>query len=239
MSEPATSADSEQRADAPRVPEFVDWIAGALIALSGGALAVGGSALAFLLDREALEAGVESGEITVVVVERELTEAEALDVTDAVVSWTGWGLLVTGAALFLFAVGYVVVRHRVHARTPESESAVSFRSAAVLGAVTAGVLSFVPLSPVLGGGLAGYLEHSRAGRAVGVGALSGFLAMAPALLVLAFVTVGLYAGLAAVGAASVGVVAAAAMLFAFLFTAAFGTGLGALGGFAGGRLADR
>lgn len=233
MSETTTSAD------APRIPEFVDWIAGVLIALSGGALAVGGSSLAFLVDREALEAGVESGEITVVVVERELTEAEALELTDAVVSWAGWGLLGTGAALFLFAAGYVVVRNRVHARTPEGESAVSFRSAAVLGAVTTGFLSFVPLSPVLGGGVAGYLEHRRAGRAVGVGALSGFLAMAPALLVLAFVTVGLYAGLASVGAASVGIVVSAAMLFAFLFTAAFGTGLGALGGFAGGRLADR
>ncbi|MDL0140295.1 hypothetical protein PNP85_12360 [Halobacterium salinarum] len=29
----------------------------------------------------------------------------------------------TGTALLLFAVGYVAVRHRVHARTPEGESA--------------------------------------------------------------------------------------------------------------------
>jgi|AntRauMinimDraft_4_1070384.scaffolds.fasta_scaffold00050_58 hypothetical protein len=237
MSDSPTTGASGRPETGPQLPEFVDWIAGILIALAGGALTVGGSVLAFLVDRDALEAGVESGEITVVVVERELTEAEALEVTEAVVSWAGWGLLVTGIGLLLFAVGYVAARHRAHSRTPGDESAGTFQSAAVLGAVTAGVLSFLPFSPAIGGGVAGYLEGGS-GRGVGVGALSGFLAIAPVLLVLVFVTVGLYDGLATVGDASMGIVVAAAMLFAFLFTAAFGTGLGALGGFVGGRLGN-
>jgi hypothetical protein len=239
MVDSGTTAEANRSTAGPRIPEFVDWIVGTLIALMGGAFAVGGSVLAFLVDRDALEAGVESGEITVVVVDRDLTEAETLEVAEAVMSWTGWGLLVTGIALLLFAVGYVAARRRAHGRTPDGESAGSFRSAAVLGAVTTGVLSFLPFSPVIGGGVAGYLEHSASGRTASVGALSGFLSIVPVILVLVFVTVGLYAGFATIGYSGVGVVVVAAMLFAFLFTTAFVTGLGALGGFAGGRLADR
>jgi hypothetical protein len=63
--------------------------------------------------------------------------------------------------------------------------------------------------------------------------------MVPVLVVLVFVTIGLYAGLATVQYSGLGIVTAAAMLFALLFTGAYGAGLGALGGFAGGRVAER
>jgi hypothetical protein len=146
---------------------------------------------------------------------------------------------VTGVGLLLFAVGYVVVRHRAYRRAADGEAAGSYRSYAVLGAVATTVLSFVPFSPVLGSGVAGYLEQSGTGRSVSVGALSGFLAMLPGIVILLFVTAGMYAGLAAVQAASLGVVVVAAMLFVLLFVGAYGAGLGALGGFVGGYLAER
>lgn len=219
------------------LPEYVDWIAAAVIAVGGMALAVGGSALTFVVDRSLLAEGIESGRITVILFERELTREQNLDLATAIVNWTGIGLLVTGIALVLFALAYVVVRHRAHRRAGEAEPVGSGRSLAVLGAVTTALLSFIPFSPVAGGGLAGYLEHQTTGRSVGVGALSGFLAMVPALSILIFVTVGLFSGLSDVGEAGLGIVVAAAMLLAALFVAAYGAGLGALGGFVGGRLA--
>lgn len=221
------------------LPEFVDWLAAVGIALVGMALTVGGSVLRFVVDRESLEAGVESGQITVVVLERDLTRAEAVDFTAEVLSWTGIGLLVTGIGLLLFAVGYIVARHRAHQRTADGEAAGSYRSYAVLGAAATAVLSFVPLSPVLGGGVAGYLEQYETGRSVSVGALSGLLAMLPGMVVLLFVTVGMYAGLAAVQAAGFGLVVVSVMLFVLLLIGAYGAGLGAVGGFAGAYLAGR
>jgi hypothetical protein len=192
-----------------------------------------------LVDRESIEQDVESGQISVVVIERELTRAEAVDFTVEVVSWTGAGLLVTGVGLLLFAIGYVVVRHRAHRRAADDEAVGSSRSYAVLGAVATTVLSFVPFSPVVGGGVAGYLEQYETGRSVSVGALSGFLAMLPGIVVLLFVTGGMYAGLASVQATDFGVVVVSAMLFVLLFVGAYGAGLGALGGFAGAYLAKR
>jgi len=90
------------------LPEFVDWIVAAVVAIGGLALTVGGSALTFVVDRAMLEEGVESGEITVVIFERDLTEAEMLEFTQEVVNWTGIGILVTGVGLVLFAIGFVV-----------------------------------------------------------------------------------------------------------------------------------
>lgn len=219
------------------LPEFVDWIAAAVIALAGMALTVGGSALTFVVDRELLEEGIESGQITVIVFQRDLTRAEMLEFSLEVITWTGIGILVTGVGLVLFAIGYVVVRHREHHQSADDAPVGSYRTFAVLGAVATTVLSFIPFSPVLGGGIAGYLEHYETERSVSVGALSGFLAMAPGLVILVFVIVGLFSGLSAVGATGLGIVAAATMLLVLLFVGAYGAGLGALGGFSGGRLA--
>lgn len=234
----STAGERSQDAFARPLPVYVDWIAGVIVALGGMALTVGGTAATFVVDRGLLADGVESGEITVVMLQRDLTESETLDLTVEVVNWTGIGLLVTGIGLVVFAIGYVLVRHRAHSNATEDEPVGSYRAVAVLGAVTTAVLSFIPFSPVVGGGLAGYLEHPASGRSVGVGGLAGFLSMVPALTILAFVTVGLYNGFAAIGEAGLGIVTVTTMLLAFLFVAAYGAGLGALGGFAGGHLAE-
>lgn len=219
------------------LPESVDWIVGVLLALGGLALTVGGTALAFVVDRALLEAGVQSGEITVVAFRRELTEAQMLEFTLEIVNWTGIGLLATGVGLVLFAIGFVAKRHRTHKRTADGESAGSFWAYAIYGAVTTAILSFIPVSPVFGGGLAGYLGRYETGGSVGIGAASGFLATAPVVSLLAFVTGGLFSGLAAVGETGLGIVLVSAMALTMLFLAAYGAGLGAIGGFAGGWIA--
>jgi hypothetical protein len=236
--EPTTNGNSGTRAFDQGLPEYVDWLVATLIALGGLGLAVGGSALTFVVDRSLLAEGIEGGQIALPPFEQELTRAETVDFTLAVASWAGIGLLVTGLGLVLFAVGFVVVRHRASRRGPPDEPTGTTRSYAVLGAVVAALLSFVPFSPLAGGGLAGYLGYHGNGRAVSTGALSGFLSVAPILSVLAFLTVGIYTGLADVQQASLGVVSAVAMCLVVLVISVYGTGLGALGGFIGGRFAD-
>ncbi|MFA9425757.1 DUF5518 domain-containing protein [Natronorubrum sp. A-ect3] len=233
-----TSAEGHPVGRSP-LPEFVDWLFGAIIALSGLLLVVGGSVLVFLVDRALLAEGIEDESVTVTVGTTELTDAESLTVADAVVSWLGPGLLLTGGGLVLFAIGYVILRHRAHRQARTGESISSFGTFAVLGAVTTVVLSFVPVSPAFGGALAGYLERGESDRTVSVGALAGLLPMLPLLLILLFVFGGLLSGLLAIEQVGNAIVIGAALLFSGLLIATIGAGLGALGGYVGGRLAER
>ncbi len=225
-------------ADGP-LPEFVDWILATVVALLGLLSVVAGSALVFLVDRDELAAGIEDGTVTVTVGTTELTDAEALEVADAVVSWTGTGLLVVGIGAVLVAVGYLAARRRAHRRTAAGEPVSSYGTYAVLGAVVTVVLSFVPFSPALGGALAGYLERAESERTVSVGALAGFLPVLPVLAVLVFVLGGLIAGLLTIGQVGEAVVVGATLLLTALLVATLAGALGALGGYVGGRFAER
>ncbi|MFB6196904.1 MAG: hypothetical protein ABEI52_01370, partial [Halobacteriaceae archaeon] len=109
----------------------------------GMALVAGGSAMTFVLDRDLLARGVESGQITVVVVERELSREQMLAFTLDVVNWIGIGLLMTGIGLVLFAIAFVAGRRRARKRASEDELVDSYRSRAVYGAVTTAILSFL------------------------------------------------------------------------------------------------
>lgn len=220
------------------LPEFVDWLLGAIIALGGMVALVGGSAIVFLVDREGLAREVEEGTVSVTLGTTELSEAETLDVADAVVSWTGTGLLVTGLGMIAVAIGFVALRHRAHSRAGTDGSVRSFGTYAVIGAIATAFLSFLPFSPALGGALAGYLERGESERTVGVGTLAGLLPVLPALVLLLFVFIGLVRGLLAVGQAGGAIVVGAAMIFAMLFVATVGAALGALGGYVGGRIAE-
>lgn len=239
-STPAEGAgwEGHPTADGP-LPEFVDWILGVVIALTGLLSIVGWSGLAFLVDRDGLAEGIEDDTVTVTLGTTELTDAEALEVADAVVSWTGTGLLVTGLGMVLVAVRYVVVRHRAHGRARAGEPVDSYGTYAVVVAVVTVVFSFVPFSPVLGGALAGYLERAESERTVSVGTLAALLPFLPVLVILAFVLGGVVAGLLAVGQAGEAIVVGAALLFTVLLVVTIGAALGALGGYLGGRIADR
>lgn len=223
-----------ESSDGSPLPPFVDWIIGAVIALGGLLSLVGGSAVVTLIDREQLAEGVSEGTITVTIFTEELTEAETLDVADAVTTWTGVGLLVTGAAMVLFAVGYVALRHRARSRTEGQVS--SYPTHALLGAVAAAVLSFVPFSPAAGGALAGYLEQDQSGRTVSVGAVAGLLALVPVLLLVVFALGGTVVGLSGIGQNGLAMVTAATAVFVLAAVATIGGGLGALGGYVGGIL---
>lgn len=112
---------------------------------------------------------------------------------------------------------------------------------ALIGAVASIVLgSFVPFAPALGGAISGYLQGGDRSDGLRVGAISGAIALIPALL-LGFLAFGIMSTFAlggmmgGMGRAPFGV--GAFSLVFFLFAAVFGAiyfvGLSALGGWLG------
>lgn len=101
---------------------------------------------------------------------------------------------------------------------------------ALLGAVVSIVLSFLPFSPVLGGGVAGYLHREEGAK---VGALSGVLASIPLAGIL-FLLVGFFTIVPVVGGAPRAALALPVLLVlifavALLYTVVLSTGGGVIG----------
>lgn len=215
------------------LPAVVHWIVGALLVLVGLATMVGGSALTFVVDRAMIEQGIADGTIEA----EGLTEAEAVEVLTSLAQWTGVGLLAVGAGLVIVAVWYALVQRRRENVAGEDGSSY-FWTSALLGAVVSALLSFIPFSPIVGGAAAGYLEKQASGRALAAGAVSGVLAMAPLVVLTAFVLVGVTLGLLALETSGLAILVVAVLLLVSVFVAAIGAGLGALGGYVGGRLVD-
>lgn len=103
---------------------------------------------------------------------------------------------------------------------------------ALIGGVMGIVLSFVPFSTLLGGGVAGYLEGGAGKDGLRVGAIAGLIMLIPFLFfaLIAFVFI---AGFGP-RAAFFGVV----LLFIMVFIAAYTVGLSVLGGYLGVYLKD-
>ena len=102
---------------------------------------------------------------------------------------------------------------------------------ALIGAVvTVGTAFFVPVSPALGGAVAGYLEWSDADNGLRVGALSGVFAMVPLVVIVPFALFAFVFD--AIVAVSIIFVVAVAVGFVLLYT----VGFGALGGVLGSYL---
>ncbi|MFC5971607.1 DUF5518 domain-containing protein [Halomarina salina] len=217
----------------PRLPRYVDWLVAAVVGLSGLVSGLGGSALLLLADVDRIATLVAEGAIRSDV----LSGPQLVDATYAVLWWTGVGLLVTGLALVVAAVGYVVYRRREERRLADTVVATrSVGTNAVVGALATVVFGFVPFSPVLGGAVSGYLAGGEQSGGLTAGGLSGLLASLPFVSVLAFVTVGIVVG--TTGALELGgaLVLASIVLGSTLFGVLVVVGLGALGGYAGQRL---
>jgi hypothetical protein len=112
---------------------------------------------------------------------------------------------------------------------------------ALVGAAVTVVLSFVGVSPLLGGAVAGYLQRGDRMDGARVGAISGVLASIPFLLLLFLalgflgVVTGLPLGPEAFGASLIGLVVVGFGLFVAL---AWSVGLSAVGGYLGVYVAE-
>ena len=96
---------------------------------------------------------------------------------------------------------------------------------ATIGGVVSLLTVFVPLSPILGGALSGYLEGENGLR---VGALSGFIASLP-LTALGFYLTNVVLGYGSEGPFPGGVAAFVSVLF--FASTLYSVGFGALGGY--------
>jgi hypothetical protein len=112
-------------------------------------------------------------------------------------------------------------------------------TAAVLGAVVTALTAFLPFSPVLGGGVAGYLR--RRGRRAGTeaGALSGVVAALPLVVVFLFLIGGFAVATAELGVGFAGAVVGVALTVGLVVAVVYTVGLSALGGYLAVRLSER
>jgi hypothetical protein len=113
---------------------------------------------------------------------------------------------------------------------------------ALIGAVVTVVFSFVPFSPVLGGGVAAYLNDADTGEGVRIGAISGVIAAVP-LFVVGLLAVAVFGIFTVSGPGMGGTAFGLGGLFLLalvgVFAVAYTVGLSALGGYLGAYFVDR
>lgn len=212
------------------VPEIVEWLVGGLVALAGLGMTLGGSGVLWASD-EALFAEAIAEAVAESPPEPDvLTTAQMTEIATTTAFWIGVGLVFTGLATIAVAIVYVVGRYRSRRKVGPRNSREQLFSDGLLGAVATGLLTFVPGSPILGGGVSGYLHRKRGGSAAKAGAVSGLLAASPFVVLLLFVAVGLFIGFSGAGV-GLGVVVAIAVVIAIIGTVLYSVGLGALGGY--------
>lgn len=218
-------------AGASEVPlRFVDWLTAGVLALVGLAFVLAGAALLLWTDPDVVTRLVADGTIRSDV----LGPSALADVVVLTAWWSGVGLVTTALGTWLVGGWFVAARRR-----ERREGVRGVRTNAIVGAVVSAVFGFVPLSPVLGGAVAGYLQRGDRDAGLRVGGLSGLLAVLPVVAVLLFVFVGLVAGAAGSQALPVVAVAAAVTAVALLMALLFAVGLGAAGGLLGVELVRR
>ncbi len=100
---------------------------------------------------------------------------------------------------------------------------------ALIGGAVAVILSGIPFSPVLGGGVAGYLEGGDYGTGATVGALAGVVAFLPFVAILGF----LLLAVPLFPSPSVGIGIGLLGIVVLLFAGAYTVGLSAVGGAVG------
>lgn len=229
--EPATPAEnrgSSRTEGSDTLNAIFDAIVSLLIAVPGLGAAAAGVAVYRTADAATAEEIVADMEVTSTV----MTEAELVDAIHSLMVWGGIGLGVTGVALVLVGVGFLVYSRRLRGRREGTGVVIADRTVlAVVGAVVSGVVSFVPFSPIVGGGLAGYVQGGTSGDGLRIGALAGLALAAPYALLLAFLAGGAFAA----NAVSIGLLFVAAIAVSTALTVVVSAG----GGYAGAAVADR
>lgn len=203
-----------------------DWAVAAFLGITGLLSALVGGSLYSFIDRADVAGTVAASEFRSEV----LTETEAVDLLLAVSQWVGLGLVVLGALAGAVGVAVVVANGRARrAGRPTPRWILG-----LVGAMVGALLAFVPLSPALGGAIAGYLDHDPAVSGLGVGTVAGLFAALPVVVLTLSVGAGLVDGLRP------GLVPAAMAILAVatLGSLAYLVGLSAVGGYLGRRGGD-
>lgn len=215
------------------VSKLVDWVTALLLVFGGLLFGTAGAGIYALADRSRIARWVAEGRLT----SSELTDTELIDTTHALFTWGGIGMAITGLLLVVGGVGYLLYRSRMRARA-ESDNPDSI-TLAIIGAVVTIVTSFIPLSPILGGIVSGYLQGGENADGTRAGAYAGLVAAIPFSLLGLFVVGGLAIATLELGLAGLGVFVGLAVVFSLVVGVVYLVGLSALGGYIGVSLAAR
>lgn len=232
--DPETTGDiNSESPSTPDVPGWLDWLLGGLVTVVGLLFALAGAVVYVGGNREQIEAVVGAEGFQV----EGMTEPEFVEFMLSLLPWLAAGLVLTGVAMAILGCAYIVHRRRARNRAAGGEPTSNYLAHALLGAVVSAVTSFVPLSPLIGGGLAGYLERGDSERTISVGAASGVLLSAPFFVIGLFAAAGLASGFASIEG-GFGTMIAAFVIIGGLISLGVTVGLGAAGGWIGGKLAE-
>lgn len=219
-----------------RLGKGVDWLVTGLLVLAGLLGVLLGVFLNAAADRDEIVRLVAEGTVESTV----LTDAELVDVTYALVWWGGVGVAVTGLLLVVGGVAFMGYRRRVRRRRAETGvTGPDATTNAIVGAIVTIVTSFVPLSPILGGIVAGYLQKGERMDGVRVGGLSGLVVSLPLVFLFAFLVGGLFVVSSEVGTGVEVVTVAVGFGIGLLVAVLFVVVLSAIGGYVGSYLAGR
>ena len=214
----------------------VDWLVTALLVLGGLLVATFGAFLNAAADRAEIAALVADGTIQSTV----LSDAELVDISYALAWWGGVGLATVGLLLLVGGVVFFAYRRRERRRRAELGLAgPDTTTNAIVGAIVSVVTSFVPLSPVLGGLVAGYLQKGSRMDGARVGGLAGLVAAAPIALLFVSLIIGLFGVSTEVGAGFEAGLVAVALAVAAIVSALYLVVLSAIGGYFGVYLDER
>lgn len=228
-----TSSTTEITADggvSQVIPRWVELGSAAIFAIGGTLFIAVSSYLLTVVNRSMLTDLAERGLLRSDV----LTDAVLVEVAHTLSIWGGWGLLVTGVLAVLGGVWFALST-REDGGTRVDGNPTRF-TCVIIGGAAGLVLSFVPFSPALGGGIAGYIGPRRSGLATGTGA--GLLAVLPALIPGVFLAVGFVLQPPWPEPAPSGAVLGGFVSVGLLLGAVFGIVAGGIGGYIGDQLAS-
>ncbi|MFA9516613.1 DUF5518 domain-containing protein [Halopenitus sp. H-Gu1] len=200
----------------------IDWAIGAILSFAGTLIALSGTALYYGVTRPDITDYVHSSEFQSEV----LTDGEAIDALIALGQWSGIGLLAAGGLLILIGTAVVVAHRRARLDDRSTPNWVL----GVVGALIGSLLSFIPLSPILGGLAAGYLNRNPETSGLGTGTLAGVFGSLPLFVVIVVASIGLIVSVPNETATAVVTVVSISL---FLILPYF-VGLSAIGGYLGG-----
>jgi hypothetical protein len=235
MSETDSTAVGGERTGGETLSKGVDWVVTALLVLGGLLFGLLGVFMNGIADRAEIARLVADGTIQ----STTLSDAELVDVTYSMAWWGGLGLVVTGVLMLVGGVAFFTYRRRARERRTElGMTGPDTTTNAIVGGVITIVAGFVPLSPILGGAIAGYLQRGSRDGGAKVGAFSGVVASVPIALLFAFLVVGLGAVVAEVTAGVVAIAGILGLVVGLVAVIAYMVGLGALGGYLGAYLRE-
>ncbi|MEF8938134.1 MAG: hypothetical protein V5A32_09305, partial [Halovenus sp.] len=125
--------------------KLISWLAAGFLVVAGLFVTTVGAGLYTLGDRDLITELVADGTITA----PQLTDTELVDISVALSTWGGTGLILTGVLMVVAGGGFLLYRSRLRHRADRNRPDTT--TVAIVGAVVTGVTSFVPFSPILGG----------------------------------------------------------------------------------------